>query len=162
MGTNSRRRQTGCSRWHKPRLYLTVVAIAQLAALFLAGLFFSVGLKGLHLVDGSGMLAPHGWWVILALPTVAAAAGLLQAHKLGIFISLGVLPMLGFTLGMSVFSMLGESGIEMADKVLIDLSIAAVLAMLGPLLLGWKNMKWKKSRRRAATRRSFGTAALTD
>jgi hypothetical protein len=63
---------------------------------------------------------------------------------------------------MSVFSMLGESGIEMADKVLIDLSIAAVLAMLGPLLLGWKNMKWKKSRKKVGSRRSFGTAALTD
>jgi hypothetical protein len=128
----------------------------------MAGLFFSFGLKGLYLVDGSGLLAPHGWLAILALPTVAASASLLQAHKLGIFISLGVLPLLGFALGMSVFSMLGESGIEMADKVLIDLSIAAVLAMLGPLLLGWKNMKWKKSRKKVGSRRSFGTAALTD
>jgi hypothetical protein len=137
------------------------VAISQLAALSLACLFFSMGLKGIHLSDASGMPATQGWLAILALPTAAAAATLLQGRKLGIFISLGVLPLLGFALGMSVFSVLAGSGIEMADKVLIDLSIASVLAMLGPLLLGWKDMKCKRARKRVAHRTSK-TAAVAD
>jgi hypothetical protein len=138
------------------------VAVSQLVALSLASLFFSIGLNGMNLFDGSGQLDVHAWLAILALPTVVAAACLMQTSKVGIFISLGVLPLLGFALGMSVFSMLGESGIDMTDKVLIDLSIAAVLAMLGPLLLGWKNIKWKRVRKKSAYRQSFRTASQAE
>ena len=114
------------------------------------------------MLDGIGQLAAHEWLAIIALPTIASAIFLMQPRKLGVFVSLGVLPLLGFALGMSVFSMLGESGIEMADKVLIDFAIASVLSLLGPLLLGWKNMKWKRTRKRTAHIRSFRTAASAD
>lgn len=139
------------SRWRKPRLYLTLVAFSLIFSLALSGILFSIGHKGsISLIDednglkfaGIIPLTAHGWLLILAIPTSIGAAALLSARKLGIFISLAILPILSFTLGMSVFFALQDSQREMFTKLLIDFSIASIMAMLGPLLLGWKRIRW--------------------
>jgi hypothetical protein len=103
----------------------------------------------------------YGWLLILSLPTGVGAVALLFARKLGIFISLALLPLLAITLGMSVFSILRDPQADMITKVLIDLSIASVMTMLGPLMLGWKRVKWKSAptRRRARERNKEKAAA---
>lgn len=128
------------------------------ATLGLSAILLSLGLGELKLTGLAGQPAAHGWLVILAIPTAVAAAKLLQARKMGIFVSLPVLPLLGFALGMSVYSVLGASGTELVGKVLIDFSIASVLAMLGPLLLGWKSMPWKAPKRIRNRRRTAAQA----
>jgi hypothetical protein len=145
-------------RWKKPRLYLTIAGTSQLLSLGLAFLFFSIGLESWQDIFDILQGGPHGWLLVLSVPTVTAAISLFQARKLGIFISLALMPLLGFALGMSVFLVLGQSGIAMLEKVLIDLSIASVMAMLGPLILGWKRMPWKMIRKRS--RRKKSTALL--
>lgn len=146
-----RHRHKLVSRWRKPRLYLTLVAFALILSLALSGIFFSIGHEGsISLIDDDGgirfagiiPLTAYGWLLILAIPTTIGAAALLSARKLGIFISLAILPILAFTLGMSIFFALQDSREEMLTKLLIDFSIASIMAMLGPLLLGWKRIRW--------------------
>ena len=139
------------SRWRKPRLYLTLVAFALMLSLALSGFFFSIGHDGsISLVDEDRgkrfasivPLTAYGWLLILAIPTTIGAAALLSARKVGIFISVAILPILAFTLGMSIFFALQDSQGELFTKLLIDFSIASIMAMLGPLLLGWKRIIW--------------------
>ena len=149
------------SRWHKPRLYLSVVAFSLVFSLSLSGILFSIGHEGpISFVDedeglrfaGIIPLTAYGWLLILAIPTTIGAAALLYGRKLGIFISLVILPILSFTLGMSVFFALQDSQREMFTKLLIDFSIASTMAMLGPLLLGWKRIRWGSSPTRRGVR----------
>jgi hypothetical protein len=144
---NSRSARVHPGRWRKPRLYLTIAGISQLAALAMAVVFFSIGLDDSRAVDSNYSPTVIGWTLILSAPAACAAARLFQGRKIGIFISLAMVPPIGFALGMSVFSVLGRQGIDMLDKVLIDLAIASVLSILGPLLLGWKKGRWKSKRK---------------
>lgn len=149
------------NRWRKPRLYLTSAACFLLLSLALSAVFFSIHEDGSFALpdeDSASLtfggfirLTAQGWLLILSIPTFLGAASLLRARKLGIFISLGILPLMAFTLGMSVFFALGDSRAEMLGKLLIDFSIASVMAMLGPLLLGWKQMPWTLPRRSVRT-----------
>ena len=149
------------SRWRKPRFYLTVVAFSLIFSLALSGILFSIGHEGsISLIDedeglrfaGTIPLTAYGWLLILAIPTTIGAAALLSARKLGIFISLAILPILAVTLGMSVFFALQDLQREMFTKLLIDFSIASIMAMLGPLLLGWKRIRWVASPTRRVVR----------
>ena len=149
------------NRWRKPRLYLTLVSLSLFSALSISWVFFSIGLdESFSLMEDDPSLwlagfipfSAYGWLLILSLPTGAGAVALLFARKLGIFISLAVLPLLAITLGMSVFSILRDPQTDMITKVLIDLSIASVMTMLGPLMLGWKRVKWKSTPARRTER----------
>ena len=149
------------NRWRKPRLYLTLVGIALPVALTLSCVFFAIGLDSSFVLmeddpdlwlAGFIPFSAYGWLLILSLPTGLGAAELLFARKTGIFISLGLLPLLAITLGMSVFSMMRSPQADMITKVLIDLSIASVMTMLGPLILGWKRIHWKSSPARRTER----------
>lgn len=144
------RRRYRFSIWRKPRLFLTLAAISLLLSLtFSAALFSTSHPVSLSLVDELGYgpkfygpipLTAYGWLSILSVPTVIAAYALFSCRKFGIFVSLAILPLLAFTLGMSLFFALQDSEEDFMYKLLIDLSIAAVLTTLGPLMLGWKNL----------------------
>jgi hypothetical protein len=129
-----------------------MVATAMLGVVALSfGLFYtSIGQPFSLVQDDPGLwlagtipFTAFGWLLIISMPTVIAAIALLSARKVGIFISLAILPLLAITFGLSVFSALRDPDAGMVTKILIDLSIASVMAMLGPLFLGWKRIRWK-------------------
>ncbi|HKU48985.1 MAG TPA: hypothetical protein VJP79_03455 [Nitrososphaera sp.] len=151
----SKRTAIGKNRWHRPRLYLTIVAISLPAFLVLTAFFFSPGHNNnnnsmLVFVNADAKFAglipltAYGWLIILAAPTLASSVALFKGYKIGIFISLATLPLLGFTLGMSIFVFMQGLQSELFTKLLIDLGIALVMVLLGPLLLAWKRIRWHR------------------
>lgn len=145
------------SRWRRPRLYLTVVAIILLVSLITAIIIFAdytyryyKVLENTRQNASLSALIPFLIWIWIGVTTstvsIIGAAWLLMGKKKGIYLSLAALVLmtvlLPFLVSLYYASLVYYEGWIFEYAFSFYLSIAVMAAMFPLLILGWKRVQW--------------------